>query len=149
MRERTQLHECADYVTKPFSPGVLIAKIKSHLRRVSTGRSEQLLELPGLTLDFYAQSVIMGSEAIFLSKKGFSLLSYMAQHINRVISVDTLFQLIWGTESLEETRTVAVHISNIRKKSSLTLLILRESLPLGGRDICWLPEVRRLPLLCR
>ncbi|MGN7414684.1 response regulator transcription factor [Paenibacillus sp. SAF-068] len=105
-----------DYVTKPFSPGVLMAKIKAHLRRVSTGRREQLLELPGLTLDFYTQSVNTGSKPIFLSKKEFSLLSYMAQNVNRVVSVDTLFQLIWGMESLEDTRTVAVHISNLRKK---------------------------------
>lgn len=105
-----------DYVTKPFSPAVLIAKIKAHLRRVSTGRGEQLLELPGLTLDFYTQSVIMGSKTIYLSKKEFGLLSYMAQNVNRVVSVDALFQLIWGTESLEDTRTVAVHISNLRKK---------------------------------
>jgi DNA-binding response OmpR family regulator len=105
-----------DYVTKPFSPGVLMAKIKAHLRRVSTGRREQLLELPGLTLDFYAQSVNMGSETILLSKKEFSLLSYMAQNVNCAVSVDALFQLIWGMESLEDTRTVAVHISNLRKK---------------------------------
>ncbi len=105
-----------DYVTKPFSPGVLMAKIKAHLRRVSTGRREQLLELPGLTLDFYAQSVIVGSKTIFLSKKEFSLLSYMAQNVNRVVSSDALFQFTWGTESLEDTRTVAVHISNLRKK---------------------------------
>lgn len=105
-----------DYVTKPFSPGVLMAKIKAHLRRVSTGRKEQLLELPGLTLDYYAQSVSMGSTAVFLSKKEFSLLSYMAQNANHVIGVDTLFQIIWGMESLEDTRTVAVHISNLRKK---------------------------------
>lgn len=105
-----------DYVTKPFSPGVLMAKIKAHLRRVSTGRREQLLELPGLTLDFYTQSVNTGGKPIFLSKKEFSLLSYMAQNVNRVVSVDTLFQIIWGMESLEDTRTVAVHISNLRKK---------------------------------
>lgn len=105
-----------DYVTKPFSPTVLIAKIKAHLRRVSTGRGKQLLELPGLTLDYYAQSVIIGTKTVFLSKKEFGLLSYMAQNVNRVVSVDTLFQLIWGTESLEDTRTVAVHISNLRKK---------------------------------
>ncbi|WP_434752895.1 response regulator transcription factor [Paenibacillus amylolyticus] len=105
-----------DYVTKPFSPGVLMAKIKAHLRRVSTSRREQLLELSGMTLDFYAQSVNIGSKPIFLSKKEFSLLSYMAQNVNRVISVDTLFNLVWGMESLEDTRTVAVHISNLRKK---------------------------------
>ncbi|WP_040717473.1 response regulator transcription factor [Paenibacillus daejeonensis] len=105
-----------DYVTKPFSPGVLMAKIKAHLRRVSKGRRDQLLELPGLTLDFYAQSVNLGGEPIFLSKKEFNLLSYMAQNVNRVVSADALFQLIWGMESLEDTRTVAVHISNLRKK---------------------------------
>lgn len=105
-----------DYVTKPFSPGVLMAKIKAHLRRVSTGRREQLLEFPGLTLDYYSQSAIMGNETIFLTKKEFSLLSYLAQNVNRVVTVDMLFQLIWGMESLEDTRTVAVHISNLRKK---------------------------------
>ena len=106
-----------DYVTKPFSPGVLMAKIKAHLRRASTGRREQLLELPGLTLDYYAQSVIIrGGGTVYLSKKEFGLLAYMAQHVNRVVSVDTLFQLIWGMESVEDTRTVAVHISNLRRK---------------------------------
>ncbi|WP_027088002.1 response regulator transcription factor [Cohnella panacarvi] len=105
-----------DYVTKPFSPGVLMAKIKAHLRRVSTGKKERQLELPGLTLDYYAQSVHLGSLTVFLSKKEFSLLSYMAQHANRVVSVDALFQLVWGMESLEDTRTVAVHMSNLRKK---------------------------------
>ncbi|MFM9329893.1 response regulator transcription factor [Paenibacillus mesotrionivorans] len=105
-----------DYVTKPFSPGVLMAKIRAHLRRVSKGRREQLLELPGLTLDFYAQTVNMGSESIFLSQKEFNLLSYMAQNVNRPVSVDALFQLVWGMESLKDTRTVAVHISNLRKK---------------------------------
>src|SRR5690606_18448420 len=105
-----------DYVTKPFSPGVLMAKIKAHLRRVSAGRREQLLELPGMTLDFYAQSVIIGDATTFLSKKEFSLLSYLAQNVNRVVSVEALYQLIWGMESLEDTRTVAVHISNLRKK---------------------------------
>ena len=105
-----------DYVTKPFSPGVLMAKIKAHLRRVSTGRKDQLLELPGLTLDFYAQSVNMGSETILLTKKEFGLLSYMAQNVNRVVSVDAVFQVTWGMESLEDIRTIAVHISNLRKK---------------------------------
>ncbi len=110
-----------DYITKPFSPGVLMAKIKAHLRRMSAGRREQLLELPGLTLDFYAQSVNIDSKTVFLSKKEFSLLSYMAQNVNRVVSVETLFQLIWGMESLEDTRTVAVHISNLRKKIEVDL----------------------------
>ncbi|WP_256761792.1 winged helix-turn-helix domain-containing protein [Cohnella sp. WQ 127256] len=69
-----------------------------------------------MTLDFYAQTVNMGSETILLSNKEFSLLSYMAQNVNRVIRVDALFQFTWGTDSLEDTRTVSVHISNLRKK---------------------------------
>lgn len=105
-----------DYVTKPFSPGVLIAKIKAHLRRVSTGRREQLLELPGLTLDYNAHAVIMGSKTMYLSKIEFGLLSYMAHNANRIVSAEALFQIIWGADSLEDTRTVAVHISNLRKK---------------------------------
>ncbi|MEK5037071.1 response regulator transcription factor [Sporosarcina sp. FSL K6-3457] len=105
-----------DYVTKPFSPGVLMAKIKAHLRRTAIGRRNQLLELYGLTIDFHAQSVNTSSGTVFLSKKEFSLLSYMAQNVNRVLSVDMLFQSIWGMQSLEDTRTVAVHISNLRKK---------------------------------
>ncbi|WP_246608858.1 helix-turn-helix domain-containing protein [Paenibacillus agaridevorans] len=59
----------------------------------------------------------------------------MAQNVNRVVTVDALFQFIWGMESLEDTRTVAVHISNLRKKSRLTLPILRESLRFGGGRI--------------
>lgn len=57
----------------------------------------------------------------------------MAQNVNRVVSVDTLFQIIWGMESLEDTRTVAVHISNLRKKLSLTLPTPSESLRFGER----------------
>lgn len=108
-----------DYMTKPFSPGVLMAKIRAHLRRVSTARKEQLLELPGLTLDFYTQSVSARGQLHYLSKKEFGLLSYMAQNVNRVVTVDALFQLIWGVESLEDMRTVAVHISNLRRKIEL------------------------------
>ncbi|WKL04427.1 response regulator transcription factor [Paenibacillus amylolyticus] len=131
-----------DYVTKPFSPGVLMAKIKAHLRRVSTGRREQLLELPGLTLDFYTQSVNTGSKPIYLSKKEFSLLSYMAQNVNRVVSVDTLFQIIWGMESLEDTRTVAVHISNLRKKIESDPADPERIITVRGADICWFLTVR-------
>lgn len=105
-----------DYITKPFSPGVLMTKIKSLLRSVSTGRRDQLLKLPGLTLNYDAQSVNMDSETILLSKKEFNLLSYLAQNVNRPVSVDSLFQLVWEMESIEDTRSVAVHISNLRRK---------------------------------
>lgn len=75
-----------------------------------------MLELPGLMPDFYALSVNIDGNTIFLSKKEFSLLSYMEKNVNRVVTVDTLFHLVWGMDSLEDTRTVAVRISNLRKK---------------------------------
>lgn len=105
-----------DYVTKPFSPGVLMAKIKAYFRSVSTVRREQLLELPGLTLDFHAQSVLIREETLSLSKIEFNLLSFMAQNVNRVIRVEELHQLICGIESLVDTRPIAVHMSNLRRK---------------------------------
>jgi len=113
---RALAHGGDDYVTKPFSPGVLVARMKAHLRRVATARGDQRIELPGMILDFVTQKVVVDGRSVFLSKKEFGLLAYMAQKANQVVDTATLFQLIWGTDSLEDTRTVAVHISNLRKK---------------------------------
>ena len=68
-------------------------------------------------------------------KKEFGLLSYMEQNVNRVVSVDALFECTWEMVSMEDTRTIAVHIK-------LTPPILRRLLRFGGQAICWLPEVR-------
>lgn len=106
-----------DYVTKPFSAKVLMAKIKAHLRRTSASVSERYLELPGgLKLDFVNQNVYVNGKKVYLSKKEFSILAHMAQFADQVVATSTLYQLIWGMDSLEDTRTVAVHISNLRKK---------------------------------
>lgn len=105
-----------DYVTKPFSPKVLMAKIKAHLRRTSASVSERYLEMPGLKLDFVTHTVYVNGRAVHLSQKEFSILAHMAQFADQVVVTSTLFQLIWGMDSLEDTRTVAVHISNLRKK---------------------------------
>jgi len=105
-----------DYVTKPFSPKVLMAKIKAHLRRTSASVSERYLEMPGLKLDFVTHTVDVNGKVVYLSQKEFSILAHMAQFADQVVVTSTLFQLIWGMDSLEDTRTVAVHISNLRKK---------------------------------
>lgn len=105
-----------DYVTKPFSPKVLIAKIKAHLRRTSASAGERYLEMPGLKLDFVTQNVYVNGKLVHLSKKEFGILAHMAQFADQVVDTSALFQLIWGMDSLEDTRTVAVHISNLRKK---------------------------------
>lgn len=105
-----------DYVTKPFSPKVLVAKMKAHLRRTSSVVSDRYLEFSGLTLDFVTQHVYIDGQLVHLSKKEFSILAHMAQSAGQIIDSSTLFQLIWGVDGLEDTRTVAVHISNLRKK---------------------------------
>lgn len=63
----------------------------------------------------------------------------MAQNVNQVVSVDTLFHLIWGMKSLEDTRTVAVHISNLRKKIEEDPIHPERIITVRGPDICWLP----------
>lgn len=105
-----------DYVTKPFSPKVLVAKINAHLRRTSSVTSDRYLELPGIILDFVTQHVYIDGNLVVLSKKEFGILAHMVQSADQIIDSNTLFQLIWGTDSLEDTRTVIVHISNLRKK---------------------------------
>lgn len=105
-----------DYVTKPFSPKVLIAKMKAHLRRTSPTFEDRYLKLPGITLDFATQHVHVNGELVSLSRKEFGILALMAQSADQIIDSATLFQLNWGTDSLEDTRTVAVHMSNLRKK---------------------------------
>lgn len=105
-----------DYITKPFSAKVLMAKIKAHLRRMSVSAKERYLEFPGITLDFVTQNVYVNGKWVELSKKEFSILAYMAQAADKVVDSATLFQLIWATDHIDDIRTVAVHISNLRKK---------------------------------
>lgn len=115
-----------DYITKPFSPGVLVAKIKAQLRRVKQNsyerknahnkRENSILYFPGFTID--TDSCVVKREELIISlpAKEYQLLCVLASNANRVYSVEQLFQLIWGEDSLGDNRTVMVHISNLRKK---------------------------------
>ncbi|WP_445486843.1 response regulator [Niallia sp. 03133] len=116
-----------DYVTKPFSPGVLIARIKAHLRRSRQNRSqwngnekiekrEGVLSFPGLSIDMESCVVKKNNTPISLSAKEFQLICLLAKNPDRVYPIEQLFQHIWGEESLGDNRTVMVHISNLRKK---------------------------------
>ena len=115
-----------DYITKPFSPGVLVAKIKAQLRRGKQNSYEQnneqkkrenpILYFPGLTIDLDSCVVKRDELIITLPAKEYQLLCVLARNINRVYSVEQLFQLIWGENSLGDNRTVMVHVSNLRKK---------------------------------
>ncbi|MGN7300315.1 response regulator [Ferdinandcohnia sp. SAFN-114] len=115
-----------DYITKPFSPRVLVAKIKAQLRRVKEisyesnneqkKRENPILYFPGLIIDIDSCVVKKDDKVIALPAKEFQLLCVLAKNVNRVYSVEHLFQLIWGEDSLGDSRTVMVHVSNLRKK---------------------------------
>jgi DNA-binding response OmpR family regulator len=109
-----------DYITKPFSPSELVARIKAHLRRNrmlgATQKHNQVLRFPGLEIDLANHEIRNNDATIAVSAKEFQLLSILARNPNRVFNSDHLFDLIWGMEDIGDTRTVAVHISNLRKK---------------------------------
>lgn len=116
-----------DYVTKPFSPGELVARVKAHLRRhriieskkEDTGHGHihgHILEFPGLHIDLESCVVKANGKIVSLSAKEFQLLALFAKNAGKVFPVEQLFQLIWGENSFGDFRTVMVHISTLRKK---------------------------------
>ncbi|MCM3165061.1 response regulator transcription factor [Metabacillus litoralis] len=114
-----------DYITKPFSPALVTVKIQAHLRRHHNIDHQlrpvkeqvlQKIEYPGLIIDKVSCVVKVKGATVPLSTKEYQLLCLLAEHPNRVYSVEDLFELIWGEESLGDHRTVMVHISNLRKK---------------------------------
>ncbi|EPY07597.1 PhoP family transcriptional regulator [Paenibacillus sp. E194] len=111
-----------DYITKPFSPSQLVARVKAHLRRNSLSaqalqRSAQhRLSYEELEMDLQSHTVTVQGRAVALSAKEFDLLAYLAQSPNKVFKLEQLYQHIWNTESFGDTRTLMVHISNLRKK---------------------------------
>ncbi len=110
-----------DYITKPFSPNELVARVKAHLSRyerlVGAGQPENdVIEIRGLKIDKTARRVFVdGVEKPFTTKE-FDLLTFLAEHPNRVFSKDELFRQIWNMDSIGDIATVTVHIKKIREK---------------------------------
>lgn len=113
-----------DYITKPFSPSQLVARVKAHLRRIElqqkTGADGadggHLLQFDHLVINQEARTVHIDSKPVSLSVKEYELLTHMAQRPNKAFQIDHLYKLIWGEDSYGDTRTLMVHISNLRKK---------------------------------
>ncbi len=110
-----------DYMTKPFSPSEMVARVKAHLARyerlIGTGAQENdIIEIRGLKIDKTARRVYLNGEEKIFTTKEFDLLTFLAQNPNRVFSKDELFSKIWGMESVGEIATVTVHIKKIREK---------------------------------
>ena len=110
-----------DYMTKPFSPSELVARVKAHLARYdrltgSHAEKNKEIEIRGLKIDTTARRVwINGVEKTFTTKE-FDLLTFLASHPNHVYTKDELFREIWDMESVGDIATVTVHIKKIREK---------------------------------
>ncbi len=110
-----------DYMTKPFSPSELVARVKAHLSRYErlvgqVKNKNEVIEIRGLRIDKTARRVFVeGEEKIFTTKE-FDLLTFLAGHPNHVFSKAELFREIWDMESVGDIATVTVHIKKIREK---------------------------------
>ena len=110
-----------DYITKPFSPSELVARVKAHLARydrlvASTVPQNDVLEIRGLKIDKTARRVFVNNEEKVFTTKEFDLLLFLASNPNKVFSKDELFRNIWDMESIGDIATVTVLIKKIREK---------------------------------
>ena len=111
-----------DYMTKPFSPSEMVARVRAHLTRyerlIGSGRNE-VIEIRGLKIDRTARKVWVNDEEKILTAREFDLLQFLAANPNHVYSREELFREIWGMESVGDIATVTVHIKKIREKIEL------------------------------
>lgn len=110
-----------DYITKPFSPSELVARVKAHLARyerlIGSGIKEnEIIEIRGLKIDKTARRVFLNGEEKIFTTKEFDLLTFLAENPNRVFTKEELFREIWDMESVGDIATVTVHIKKIREK---------------------------------
>ena len=110
-----------DYMTTPFSPSELVARVKAHLARyerlVGSGvKANEIIEIRGIKIDKTARRVYVNGEEKAFTTKEFDLLTFLAENPNHVFTKEELFNKIWDMESIGDIATVTVHIKKIREK---------------------------------
>lgn len=107
-----------DYMTKPFSPNELVARVKAHIARheALTSGSSDIISAGNLVIDNDAHKVTVGGKEIALTAKEYDLLLFLAKNPNKTFSKEVLFDRIWGMDALGDVSTVTVHIQRVRDK---------------------------------
>lgn len=106
-----------DYLTKPFSAGELLARVRALLRRSSSAvAAEPSVTIAGLEIDFARRHVSRDGQEIDLTKTEFDILAYLVRNVDNVITSKMILEQVWGPEYGEDTQTLRVHISHLRKK---------------------------------
>jgi two-component system KDP operon response regulator KdpE len=105
-----------DYVTKPFGPDELVARLRAALRRSQPAESEPVLEVDGLTIDLAARRVARDAEEIHLTPTEYALLRHLVRNRGRLLTHRALLREVWGPGYQDDTQVLRVHIANLRRK---------------------------------
>jgi DNA-binding response OmpR family regulator len=105
-----------DYVTKPFSPRELLARVRAALRRNTRSGTGEVIAFDGISVDFTKMEVVRDGEPVALTAQEFKTLKFLLQNAERVITRDELLNEVWGYQNYPSTRTVDNHILKLRQK---------------------------------
>jgi two-component system alkaline phosphatase synthesis response regulator PhoP/two-component system response regulator ResD len=112
-----------DYLTKPFSPAELVARVKAVLRRVDGGAPPDIVQVGAVTIDGGRRDVRVGERVVELTTKEFDLLRFLAERAGLALSRQQILDGVWGYDWFGDARTVDVHIAQVRKKVGDALVV--------------------------